>query len=421
MKKKLLSIIAIATIGFTSTAQSVNIPDANFKAYLVTNTAINTNMDSEIQVSEANAFVGGIYCESLGILDLTGIEAFTSLTELYCGFNGLSSLDISSNSALLELFCGTNNLSSLDVSNNTALTYLRLDVNNLTSLDVSNNVNLTYLRFNGNTINSIDLSNNVALTDLICYGVGLTTLDLHNNVALTYLAAAGNALNVLNIVNGNNTSITTFSVTGNPNLTCIDVDDVAYSTSNWTSVDPGVSFSLNCQVDLVSSIAVQGQGGATTITSNGGTLQMNAHVLPTYADDDTYIWSVTNGTGSASIDASGLLTAITNGTVTVTATANDASGTTGSTVITISNQSSAGLIEAGSIGLKMYPNPANSSISIDSETEVKSIVFINLMGEVVKTIESPSKNIDISDLVKGVYMLQIQFDYFNVNQRLIKE
>ena len=45
--------------------QNVNIPDANFKAYLVGNTDINTNEDSEIQISEANAFSGGIYFQEM--------------------------------------------------------------------------------------------------------------------------------------------------------------------------------------------------------------------------------------------------------------------------------------------------------------------------------------------------------------------
>ena len=78
----------------------VNIPDANFKAYLVGNTAINTNGDTEIQLSEATAFNGQINCSSDNISDLTGIEAFTALTELYCYNNQLTSLDVISNLAL---------------------------------------------------------------------------------------------------------------------------------------------------------------------------------------------------------------------------------------------------------------------------------------------------------------------------------
>ena len=58
-------------VGF---GQNVNIPDANFKAYLVGEPSINTNGDSEIQVSEATAFNGTIDCSFLNISDLTGIE-----------------------------------------------------------------------------------------------------------------------------------------------------------------------------------------------------------------------------------------------------------------------------------------------------------------------------------------------------------
>lgn len=93
-----------------------------------------------------------------------------------------------------------------------------------------------------------------------------------------------------------------------------------------------------------------------------------------------------------------------------------------SKVITISNQSSAGINQQdASIALKMYPNPAKSSITIDANEKVKSIVFINLMGEEVKTIVAPTHSVDVSDLAKGVYMLQIQLENFNVNQKLIKE
>ena len=56
-------------------SQVVNIPDANFKAYLVGNTAINTNGDTEIQVSEANAFNGNIGCSWNNIADLSGIDS----------------------------------------------------------------------------------------------------------------------------------------------------------------------------------------------------------------------------------------------------------------------------------------------------------------------------------------------------------
>ena len=89
---------------------------------------------------------------------------------------------------------------------------------------------------------------------------------------------------------------------------------------------------------LVTSISVSGQGGATSISVNNGTLQMIASVLPSNATNKTVSWSVINGTGQATINSSGILQAVSNGTVTVRATANDGSGVVGSRVITISNQ-----------------------------------------------------------------------------------
>ena len=154
--------------------QNVNIPDANFKAYLVENPEINTNNDTEIQLSEATAFTGEIDLDELGITDLTGIEAFTALTELYCSGNQLTTLDVSKNTALTDLECIYNELTSLDVSKNTALTELYCDGNQLTSLDVSKHTALTYLDCRYNELTSLDVSKNTALTELYCYENQLT-------------------------------------------------------------------------------------------------------------------------------------------------------------------------------------------------------------------------------------------------------
>ena len=71
MKKNLFNAFLILVFNFGAIAQNVNIPDANFKAYLVGNSSINTNMDSEIQVSEAGVFTGVINCPGNNISDLT--------------------------------------------------------------------------------------------------------------------------------------------------------------------------------------------------------------------------------------------------------------------------------------------------------------------------------------------------------------
>ena len=125
----------------------VNIPDANFKAYLVGHGGINTNGDAEIQCSEASAFAGVINCSILNISNLTGIEAFTALVVLRCNNNSLTSLDVSANTALLQLLCHNNQITTLDVSANPVLNYLLCDNNSLTTLNVANGNNSNFVRF----------------------------------------------------------------------------------------------------------------------------------------------------------------------------------------------------------------------------------------------------------------------------------
>ena len=265
--KKLLLILLCAPI--MSFGQNVYIPDANFKNYLVNNTAINTNGDSEIQVTEASAFTGIINCYDLSISDLIGIEAFTALTYLNCGYNQLTSLDVTQNTALEVLECYSNQLTSLDVSQNTALYRLKCDDNQLTSLDVSNNTALesldcdanqltsldvsqnTALKILGCTVNqltSLDVSNNTALEGLNCDANQLTSLDVSQNTALIILGCIVNQLTCLNVANGNNINLVVFDAENNPNLTCIQVDDAVWSSANWTggNIDSQIYFSANC-------------------------------------------------------------------------------------------------------------------------------------------------------------------------------
>ena len=75
-----------------------------------------------------------------------------------------------------------------------------------------------------------------------------------------------------------------------------------------------------------------------TITTDKGTYQVKAAILPTDATDKSLTWVITNGMGKATVDSTGLVTAVANGTVTVKALANDGSGVSGTLDIVITNQ-----------------------------------------------------------------------------------
>jgi uncharacterized protein YjdB len=75
-----------------------------------------------------------------------------------------------------------------------------------------------------------------------------------------------------------------------------------------------------------------------TITIDKGTYQVTAAILPADATDKSLTWVITNGMGKATVNSIGLVTAVSNGTVTVKATANDGSAVFGTLDIIITNQ-----------------------------------------------------------------------------------
>lgn len=91
------------------------------------------------------------------IESVKGLNYFTSLTELFCLNNQLTTLDISNNTQLKVLYCNNNQLSTLDISNNTQLTDLSCYANELTTLDVSNHSQLTGLDCSDNQLTSLDI------------------------------------------------------------------------------------------------------------------------------------------------------------------------------------------------------------------------------------------------------------------------
>ena len=97
-----------------------------------------------------------------------------------------------------------------------------------------------------NNLSVLDVHNNTNLTNLLCRYNNLSSLDVSNNTTLTYLICSNNSLNNLNVKNGNNTNFTNFQAQSNSSLTCINVDDAAWSTTNWTYIDAQTSFSEDC-------------------------------------------------------------------------------------------------------------------------------------------------------------------------------
>lgn len=283
MKTKLL-FLTLVLISYVCLSQNTTVLDDNFENYLETHdanglvvalgdpTSMGDGIDNNDLVLTARInMVTVLTVSSLGIVSLTGIEDFTSLITLSCDGNALTTLNVTQNTSLISLACGNfNALTSLDVTKNILLTHLSINLNlamtsidvtknialeflntqnvPLTSLDVTQNIALEQLQVQSSGLTSLDVSKNVALWDLNVVGNQLTSLDLTNNIVLFIMRCNNNALLELNVKNGYNVNVpsSNFTAINNPGLTCITVDDVAYSDSNWNSIDPGMFFSTDC-------------------------------------------------------------------------------------------------------------------------------------------------------------------------------
>lgn len=163
-----------------------------------------------------------------------------------------------------------------------------------------------------------------------------------------------------------------------------------------TIVDPTV---------LVTEIIVSSAEG--TSIELGVSSQMSAEVLPAEATDGSVTWSVVSGTGAASIDANGLLSTEAVGTITVLATANDASGIVGELAIDITDIVLSISNKAIAAGVALYPNPVVDAFSLESVSkDFESVEVISMTGKVMLTTNETKQPISIAKLPEANYLVK---------------
>jgi hypothetical protein len=295
--------------------------------------------------------------------------------------------------------------------------------NNFSSLDVSANTALVVLNFGYAPMTSIDLTGLNDLDYIACQASGLTSLDVSMCPAVTGMYAPNMVdLTELNIANGNNLNWApgNLSASGLTSLSCVTVDNVAMANIAFApAFDAGTTFSLDCSqggTPLASSVNVNSVGGVAEVEV-GGTLQMAADDLPANAVQ-TVIWQVQDETGQATIDQnSGLLTGVALGTVDVGAFAVDGSNVYGMMTVTVIE--AVGIEDLNAETMRIYPNPAMSLLTVDSEYEIESVRIFNLAGSLVQTELNSSFSVEA--LEAGVYLLNITTAQGITQRRIVKQ
>lgn len=152
----------IEVTGFVGASGTmVYIPDSNFR-YFLNYTYSSCMVGDSLSISCANVQTGTLDCAYWDIEDLTGVEHFTNIDDLWCEHNKLTSVpDISSMSNLITFDCSANQLTALPTLPSTStLTHIYCADNQLTTLpNLSGLTGLTYIDAENNKLSSLpDLS-----------------------------------------------------------------------------------------------------------------------------------------------------------------------------------------------------------------------------------------------------------------------
>lgn len=287
--KKLYYLLLLIT-GVTQ-AQIVTIPDANFKAillsadwsnYIANNNKIDVNNNGEIEYSEAQAITYldvDTYSSTDNIADLTGIEAFTSLTDLNFSDNQLTNFNqycLMGLVNLVHLNCNNCNISQLYVNNLTNLTELGFRENNITTINLSNLTRLEHLFSATNPLVSLNINHLVHLTDLKCYSNNLTSLDLSHFPDLITLQCDANPLNTLDLGQLNLWSLTCAAT----NISSLDVSHCTAMYTLKCSYNNLTSLDVSNNVNLTSLDCSHNQLTTLDVSSN-----TNLYWLKCYEND----------------------------------------------------------------------------------------------------------------------------------------
>ncbi|MGL2965502.1 T9SS type A sorting domain-containing protein [Flavobacterium sp. XGLA_31] len=299
-------------------AQIITIPDANFKAKLLSASSsvhvasvqtpnlngnvtsynsVDANNDGEIQVSEAMA-IKYLDVSSSDIVDLTGIESFvnlenlncftnqlttlnivglTNLVFLNCSVNQIAALNLNNLTNLLSLNCSSNLLSALNLTGLGSLNTLRCSNNQLTNLNINNIGYLTLLDFSNNAIQNIDLSSAVSLESL-SMGANpfITQVNLGSLVNLQFLYLQNlpsNAISPLTVnVMPNLTSLTSLttdgSALGNINYALLPNLQTLFCRNSGLTNMNGIPNTLSvfvCQNNQLTSLNLTGFSNLTAL------------------------------------------------------------------------------------------------------------------------------------------------------------
>jgi len=293
------------------------------------------------------------------------------------------------------------------ISNGTGLA--TIDANGLVTAIANGTITVTATTAGGATDTFDVVITNQAV---LATAIEISTL---NNVAAIITTNAGTLQLVATITPANTTDTTvTWSITAGTGLATIDANGLVTAIANGTITVTATTANgltdtfevvITNQTINVTAITISTENDVpATITTAAGTLQLIATLTPADATDTTVTWSITEGSEFATIDANGMVTAIANGTITITATS--ANGVTDTFTVVI-NILTTGLTDVNVANFSVYPNPTSGLLNISANQEITDFTVYNNLGQQVTV--GKGLQINLQGVQNGMYLVQVTF------------
>lgn len=193
------------------------------------------------------------------------------------------------------------------------------------------------------------------------------------NQGMTYLWSDSSAAQTLTI-----TSSGTYAVTvTDPNTSCSSTDAITVTLN----APPTVTFTLAAGTICADDANLTLTGGSPAGGVYSGT-------------------SVTGGSFDPSVGA---------GTYTITYTFTDSLGCSANATQTVTVSACVGIEEQAAEVVRMYPNPANAALTIQSSESENAVTIFNAVGELVfaQQFNSNTITVDFSTLADGIYVVHV--------------
>jgi predicted outer membrane repeat protein len=193
----------------------------------------------------------------------------------------------------------------------------------------------------------------------------------------------------------------------------IVVNGTTYDANNLTGTEVFTNVGPSgCDSTVTVTLTIENAIDVTT-TTNGLTITANQ-------TGAAYQWIDCNNSNNAIIDSTNItFTAMDNGDYAVVVTVGNCSDTSACVNI---NTVGVHVYENLSNNIYIYPNPTVNKLTIEyGNLNINNISILNISGEIVRKTTVNTNIIDVSNLTKGIYFLQIYTENGLVSKKFIKE